>query len=125
MQDFKKLRVWQKAQQYALDVYKNTMGFPDSERFGIVQQLREASVSIPTNLAEGSSRRGDAEFRRFVFISMGSASETESLLLLSRDLGFIDGRACERLTTCVEEVRAMLCRLVDRLSSSVKQGSRH
>src|SRR5262245_18705683 len=67
MQDFKKLRVWQKSHGLTLDIYRATAGFPDTERFGLLTQLRKAAVSIESNLAEGSSRRGDFEFRRFVF----------------------------------------------------------
>jgi len=81
MQDFKKLRVWQRSHHLVLAIYRSTNSFPESERFGIIQQLRKAVFSITANLAEGSSRRGDVEFRRFLFMSMGSASEVENALL--------------------------------------------
>jgi len=121
MQDFKKLRVWQRSHDLVLAIYRSTNSFPESERFGIIQQLRKAVFSITANLAEGSSRRGDVEFRRFLFMSMGSASEVENALLISRDLGYMEKRSYEQLRTLVEEVRRMLCRLADRLTSTSKK----
>jgi four helix bundle protein len=125
MQDFKKLRVWQKSHELVLEIYKATRDFPDSERFGVSQQLRDAAVSISSNLAEGSSRRGDLEFRRFPYMAMGSASESECHLLLSRDFGYLERQCYERLRLRVVEVRRMLCRLSDRLSADVKRTSRN
>ena len=115
MQDFKKLRVWQKSHELTLNIYKATRDFPDPERFGLTSQLRKAAVSIESNLAEGSSRRGDSEFRRFVFMSMGSSSEAECQLLIARDLGFLDRTVHERLKGDVQELRRMLCTLAQRL----------
>lgn len=66
MQDFRNLTVWQMARQLTKSIYRMTVDFPGSEEFGLKSQMRRASVSICTNLAEGCGRRGDREFRRFV-----------------------------------------------------------
>jgi four helix bundle protein len=70
MQDFKNLTVWQMARQLTKSIYKLTMDFPGSEEFGLKSQMRRASVSICTNIAEGCGRRGDRELRRFVDVAM-------------------------------------------------------
>ena len=89
MKDFRQLKVWEKAHQLALQVYKTTVNFPREELYGLTSQIRRSSMSIPTNIAEGCGRHTDAEFARFLQIAMGSASETEYQLLLARDLEFL------------------------------------
>jgi four helix bundle protein len=93
MKDFRKLDVWAKAHALTLAIYRVTAGFPTEERYGLTSQLRRAALSIPTNITEGCGRNTDAEFNRFLEIAMGSASETEYLLLLSFDLKYIYGGA--------------------------------
>ena len=85
MKDFRQLKVWEKAHHLALEVYKTTATFPKEEIYGLTSQLRRASVSIPTNIAEGCGRNTNADFARFLQIAMGSASETEYELILAHD----------------------------------------
>lgn len=89
MRDFKKLVVWEKFHKLVLAIYKATTHFPKDEVFGITSQLRRAAVSIPCNIAEGAGRNSNPDFNRFLSIAMGSASETEYLLLLSFELGYL------------------------------------
>jgi four helix bundle protein len=96
MQDFRKLKVWQKAHQLTLRVYEVTRKFPKAELYGMVSQMRRSWSSIPRNIAEGCGRGTDLDFARFLQISMGSASELEYDLLLSHDLGYLDLDACEQ-----------------------------
>src|SRR3954471_6917727 len=84
--DFKKLQVWQVAHQLACSVYRETTNFPKAELYGLTGQLRRSASSIAANIAEGSGRKGDLEFSRFVRISLGSACELEYHLLLSHDV---------------------------------------
>jgi len=77
MKDFRKLTVWEKSHRLTLAIYRITESFPDTERYGLISQMRRASASIPTNIAEGSGRGSDAELARFLQIAMGSASELE------------------------------------------------
>ena len=88
MRDYKKYDIWKIAHELVKEIYVISENFPKSELFGLTSQIRRASVSIPTNIAEGSGRSTDKEFARFIEISIGSTNETEYLLLLSCDLGF-------------------------------------
>ena len=82
MQDFRNLKVWEKAHAFTLDVYRVTASFPREERFALVDQLRRSASSIPTNIAEGCGRETDRDFAQFINIAAGSASECEYQLLL-------------------------------------------
>ena len=115
MKDFRQLKVWEKAHQLALAVYKATKSFPKEEIYGLTSQIRRASMSIPTNIAEGCGRNTDAEFARFLQIAMGSASETEYQLLLSHDLGFLTKVQYEKLNNDVTEVKRMLTSFIQTL----------
>lgn len=108
MQDFRNLKVWEKAHALTLDVYRNTRGFPVDERYGLTSQLRRSSASVPANLAEGCARGGDIDFARFVNIAAGSASETDYHLLLARDLNYFTPQKYEPLFEQVSEVKRML-----------------
>ena len=108
MRDFKKLKVWHKAHELTLDVYRVTRDFPKEEMYGITSQLRRASSSIEFNLAEGCGRESEKELKRFAIISMGSASELECELLLSFDLKYIGNIDYKRLEQKTIEVKKML-----------------
>ena len=111
MPDYRRLKVWEKSHQLVLALYAATAKFPVAERYGLTSQLRRGAVSIPSNIVEGCSRRGDGEFRRFLSIALGSAAEVEYQLLLALDLGFLSSDAHERLTMQASEVGRMLSAL--------------
>ena len=115
MRDFRELKVWQKAHQLTLSVYRVSNGFPTDERYGLTSQLRRASVSIPANIAEGCGRRGDREMSRFLQIAMGSASELEYHLLLAHDLGLLDNQSHRELEEYTTEVKRMLSSFLKKL----------
>ena len=99
---FERFEAWQLGVDLTVAVYELTKKMPDSERYGMVSQLRRSSLSIPTNIAEGCARKGPAEFRRFLNYSIGSISEVSSLLIVSRRLKMIDEEQfneCEKLRT--------------------------
>jgi four helix bundle protein len=87
MKDFRTLLVWEKSHLLVLDIYQHLSSFPKEERFGLADQIRRAAVSIPANIAEGCGRGSDADFARFIQIAMGSASELEYEILLSKRSG--------------------------------------
>jgi len=115
MKDFRELKVWHKAHQLTLHVYEATRGFPREETYGLTSQLRRASSSIATNLAEGCGRSSDAEFARFCWMAMGSASELEYLLLLARDIGVLESAQYPHLDEATTEVKRMLAALLQKL----------
>lgn len=119
MRDFRELKVWQKAHQLTLAVYKATRNFPREELYGLTSQIRRSCESIPANISEGCGRSGGAEFARFLNIALGSASELEYHLLLSHDLGLLDEKTYEPRATGVVELKRMLTGFVRKLN--VKQ----
>jgi four helix bundle protein len=108
MQDFRNLKVWQKAHALTLAVYRRTKSFPSDERFGLTSQLRRSCASISANIAEGCARGGDIDFARFVTVAAASASETDYHLLLASDLQYLNGSDYQQLFQQVSEVRRML-----------------
>jgi len=117
MQDFHGLKVWHKAHELTLAVYRTTARFPREEVYGLRAQLRRASSSIPANLAEGCGRNGDSEFARFCSFAMGSASEREYHLLLAKDLQLIQIEDYEDLARCAIAVKRMLAALIQKLKA--------
>ena len=86
MQDFRDLNVWQKSYQRTLQIYQHTRNFPKEELYGITSQIRRASSSIPTKIAEGSGREGGQDFARILQIALGSATEVVYLIFLCKDI---------------------------------------
>ena len=117
---FEKLDVWQKSIAFSKAVYELTARFPGDERFGLTSQMRRASVSISSNIAEGSGRKGDTEFIRFLDIAYGSVLEVVSQLHLSRSLGFLTEIDFQTTYALAEE----LTRMLSGLRSSLEPGRR-
>ena len=115
MQDFRNLKVWQKAHAFVLTVYPATADFPQHELFGLRTQLRRASFTIPSKVAEGCARESDADFARSLHAAQGSASEAE-YLLLAHDLGYLAGAKYADLSGAILEVRKMLSGLLGSLT---------
>ena len=116
MQDFKKLKVWQKAHLLTVATYEATEDFPKDEIYGLTSQIRRACVSIPANIAEGCGRQGNNELNRFLQIALGSTTELEYHLLLANELKFLGYKDCEHLDNQVGEVRKMLISLMQKIN---------
>ena len=117
MQDFKKLMVWKKSHDLTMRVYNLTSQFPREEIYGLTSQIRRACASIPTNIAEGCGRKSSAEFARFLQIAIGSASETEYLILLAHDLKYLSPDQYVQLEDMTTSVKKMLITLLKRLET--------
>jgi four helix bundle protein len=115
MQNFRNLKVWQKAHCLTLDVYSSTRKFPREEIYGLTSQMRRAAGSIGANIAEGCCRKGDPELGRFLQIAMGSASEVEYHCVLAHDLGLLELDDYEKLISETVEVKRMLAALIGKL----------
>ncbi|MCU1281474.1 MAG: four helix bundle protein [bacterium] len=115
MQDFKDLKVWQRAHDLTLGVYQATRTFPREETYALTSQLRRSASSVAANIAEACGRDGSAEFGRFLKVAMGSASETEYHLILARDLEYMKRDAWEKLNAHTIEVKKMLSALILKL----------
>ena len=113
MKRYRNLIAWQRCHELVLAVYRATEHWPANERFGLTAQIRRAAASAPTNIAEGSAKRGKAEFRRFLDIALGSLAEVSYQLELARDLGFLseaDWQAVEAARDAAGRVTWLLYR---------------
>lgn len=110
---YQQLNVWQESMLLAEMVYKSLVHLPATERFGLADQLRRASVSIPSNIAEGAGRGSDREFVRFLQIAKGSLQELETQLLLCKRLSLLSNT--ESLLEAVNRVFALLSALINKL----------
>lgn len=117
MKDFRNLDVWKFSHELTLASYRATQTFPKDELFGLRSQIRRAASSIPTNIAEGCGRHGNAEFHRFLQIATGSASELEYEFLLSHDLGLFADPVYSELAAQVTRVKRMLSGLMKKVES--------
>ena len=110
MHQFKELEIWKRGRLFCSEIYKITSNFPESEKFGLTNQLRRACVSIPSNIAEGSSRSSNKDVLRFLEIAIGSAYEIETQLLIAFDLNFINTDEIEKVATELNEIIKMISR---------------
>ncbi len=107
MHRFKDLEIWKLGRIFCKDNYERTASFPDIEKFGITNQLRRASISIPSNIAEGSSRKSNKNFARFLEITIGSCYEIETQLLIANDLRFLSDQDLSYLLQKIESIIKM------------------
>ncbi len=110
------LDVFKLSHSLALEIYRLTETFPEREKFGLSAQMRRSAYSIPVNIVEGASRLGKKEYRQFVAIARGSASEIGYQLLLSRDLGYISEGNYTSLTEKLDHIGKMLTALIRALT---------
>ena len=105
---YRDLLVWQKSMALAKRVYLLTANFPSEEKFGLISQMRRAAVSIPSNIAEGQTRRSTAEFVQFISVAEGSLSELDTQLQLSVELGFSNASRVQDVFEAISELKRML-----------------
>ena len=117
MSDYKSLSVWQKAMNLSERVYRASASFPTIEKFGLADQMRRASVSIASNIAEGYGRGTDKEFIHFLCISKGSSNELETQIELSHRFGYVDDETYTVLLSFNNEINKMLASLIYRRKS--------
>jgi len=123
MQPFERLEAWKVSHELALAVYRATESFPRQELYGLTSQARRAALSIPTNVVEGSAKRGPAEFRRFLDISLGSLAELAYLLIFARDRRVLSREDWAELETLRKRSAFLVWRLYDSLRKSLKRPS--
>ena len=116
---FEDLKVWQLSHQYVLDIYKILKKFPLSEKFGLTDQLKRSSSSVPTNIVEGNERKTGKEYIQFLYMSKGSLSESKYQLILARDLGYITKEECLMLLNRADEIGKMINGLIKYLRSKI------
>ncbi|PVH25621.1 four helix bundle protein [Sphingobacterium corticibacter] len=115
MGSHKDLKVWQESMNLVVEIYAKLNDFPKEELFGLTSQVKRAVVSIPSNIAEGAGRQSNAEYVRFLYIALGSASELETQIEIARRLGFITESAT--FEARVRQIKSMLSSLIKSLKS--------
>jgi four helix bundle protein len=118
VRDFKKLDIWKQSIDLVKEVYIVVEKLPFEEKFGLRSQITRAAVSVPSNIAEGSSRNSDIEFKRFLEIAMGSLFELETQLIISKELGFIKEEILVSVFGNIEKEAKMINSLINK----IKQG---
>lgn len=120
MQDYRKLNVWKSSFEFVSMLYRITQRFPSDEAYGLTLQLRRASVSIASNIAEGAGRNSSADFARFLDIAIGSAFEVECQLLISKEIGFTNEQEIDNLLSEIDKIKKMLFVLIQKVRNSSK-----
>ncbi len=117
MKNFKQLRIWQKGFDIAVNSFKLTATFPNEQKFGIGSQITRAAVSIPSNIAEGSSRSSEKDYNRFLEISLGSTYELETQLLISQAAGLGNNNSSNKILSDIVEEQKMLIGFINKLNT--------
>jgi four helix bundle protein len=107
------LDVWKKAIEFVTEIYKITRDFPKEEMYGLTSQIRRSAVSIPSNIAEGSARNYKKEYIQFLYIALGSAAETETQLIIAKEVGYLENNSF--LLDEIKSIRKMIIGLVKYL----------
>ncbi|MCF8451819.1 MAG: four helix bundle protein [Pedobacter sp.] len=115
MHNFRKLNIWLDAIVLAKEVYKVTSNYPKEEKFGLVSQINRCSVSVPSNIAEGSSRSSNKEFSYFIKVALGSLFELETQLILSNEFGILDSQELDKLVEKIIKLQKMLTKFLTSL----------
>ena len=115
MQNYKDLKVWEKAHSFTLHVYEQTKTFPNEELYSLTNQLRRAAFSVPANIAEGCGKKSNTELAHFLNIALGSSNEAEYFLILSKDLSYLSEDKFNQLYNFINEVKGMLIALINKV----------
>ncbi|RJR25810.1 four helix bundle protein [Candidatus Microgenomates bacterium] len=116
--NYKDLIVWQKAKKLAIAIFELTENFPKSEIYGLVSQMRRCSVSIPSNIAEGSRRGSKKDYCQFLRIAFGSGAELETQIEILKELSFGKNLNYEKVDSLLEEVMKMLNKLINQFTTN-------
>lgn len=108
MSNFKNLLIWQKSIDFVNEIYKLTSKFPKEEIYGLTSQLKRSSISVPSNIAEGSCNRTTKEFDRFLTMALGSSYEVETQLIISLNQNFITKEHFNELNIKINEIQKMI-----------------
>ena len=115
IRNFRDLEVWKIGKEIVLDVYKATALFPRDEVYGLAAQMRRASVSIPSNVAEGFNRFHNKEYRQLLFVALGSCAELETQVEISSDLGYVERNIRDLMIEKLDHETRMLRNLIKKL----------
>ncbi|WP_108114337.1 four helix bundle protein [Kordia periserrulae] len=115
MHNFKKLKIWIDSMELVGEIYKLTRTFPDIEKFGLASQMNRCAVSIPSNIAEGTSKSSDKHFNKYLEDSLGSAFELETQLIIAFREKYLTEKEYNILVETINQLQKMISRFKDRL----------
>lgn len=115
MHNYRELKVWQNARKLVKNIYLLSNSFPQSEKYGLSSQVRNSSVSIISNIAEGAGRGSNPDFKRFLNMALGSSYELESQLIVSNDIGYISEEDIKINISDLQEIQKMIYGLIKSL----------
>ena len=121
MHNLKELNIWKKAIDLTLDIYKVTSNFPGEEKYGLTSQMRRASVSVSSNIAEGAGRNSDKEFLHFLGIANGSSFELQTQVIIAFRLNFFEKETYNLIIEKINEIQKMNRGLQNKLKNDIKQ----
>ena len=121
MPSYRDLKCWQHAKLLSIECGKAAQRFPEEERLALAEQLRRAAYSVPLNIAEGASRKGSKEFRRFLDTARGSLSEVQTALEIAREMEYLKEDEYHRLDAIATETAKTLWGLLRKISDSMKR----
>jgi len=118
MRDFRKLEIWKNGIELVKQVYQLSNKFPSEEKFGLRSQITRASISVPSNIAEGCSRNSEVEFKRFLEIAIGSLFEIETQLIIAQELEFIEAEDLKGVFNLIQKEGRMINSLINKIKNS-------
>ena len=116
--NFRKLEVWKEAIALTTDIFLITKSFPNDERFGLISQMTRSAASVPSNIAEGTSRKSDKHFVTFLETALGSAFELETQLIVSNNVDYMANDAFEKLLAKNQHIQNMIFNLIEKLENN-------
>lgn len=118
---FKDLLIWKMGKELVLDTYRMTQSFPQNEKFGLTDQMRRASISIPCNIAEGFNRKYSSDYKRFLFIALGSCGELETQLEIAQSLQLINPESAKKITEKLDHESRMVRKLLEKIQTAIAE----
>ncbi len=115
MRNFRQLRIWDLGIKIVTEVYVLVKRFPNEEKFGLTNQMTRASISVPSNIAEGCSRSSDKEYKRFLEIAIGSLFELETQIIIAQKINYIDMKNSTNLMETIQQEEKMINSLISKL----------
>lgn len=120
MRNFRKWNVWMEGVHFVKDIYELFSTFPSNEKYGLISHLQRAAVSIPTNITEGAGRNTEKELKHFLYISLGSSFEVETLIIIAKDLGHITENAQEDIFSQLSVIQKRLNTFIGKFNQESK-----
>jgi four helix bundle protein len=119
IKNYQELNIWKRSVEMAIEIYNTSKNFPKEDLYGLTSQMRRASVSIPSNIAEGFNRYQNKEFRQFLYVSLGSCAEVETQLFIAQRLNYVDQEKASKLIKELGEIGKMINSLIKKINGNL------